>query len=128
LIETKALPGPRVRTDQTLPGPARADCGNVHRYFFRHLTLAAEELACEGDPAGRYAVVAARFRDMGYGPLREDIGPFVVLEDGTVARLSELLAAAWVPERGTFPGRHIDAELLAEARRLLGLAWQLPDL
>jgi hypothetical protein len=115
-------------------GPTRGgsvECGGAPCFLFSHLTLAAEEIARERAPLGesdRYMAAAARFRDLGYGPPREGVGPVFVREDGTVAPLSSLLADARAPERGTFPGQPIDAELLAAARELLlGVAWHLPS-
>jgi hypothetical protein len=107
------------------------ESGENHRRLFHHLTVAAEEIARRENPAGgveRFAAAAARFRDLGYGPRREGIGPVVMIEDGAVVPLSDLLAAAWLRERRSFPGPGIDPEMLEAARQLLlDLAWQLPN-
>jgi hypothetical protein len=107
------------------------ESGENHRRLFHHLTVAAEEIARREDPAGgssRFAAAAARFRDLGYGPRREGVGPVVTIEDGAVVPLSDLLASAWLRERRSFPGPGIDSEMLEAARQLLlELAWRMPN-
>jgi hypothetical protein len=107
------------------------DCGNEHRCLFRHLMLAAEEIALQAGLAcqdNRFAAVAARFRDLSYGPRRKGVGPVVEREDGTFVPLSDLLADAWLRDHAAFPDQGIDADLLeAAGQLLLGLAWKLPD-
>jgi hypothetical protein len=131
VVSAGESPGGRAVEDHAVSRRVMVECGHDHRCLFRHLMLAAEEIASPGGPAareGRFAAVAARFRDLSYGPRRKGVGPVVVGEDGIVVPLSDLLAKAWLREREAFPGQGIDADLLEAARQLLlGLAWSLPD-
>ena len=102
-------------------------CGADHRCLFRHLTLAAEEIARVTEPV-RFAAAAARYRDLSYGPRHPEAGPVVVQEDGAVVPLSDLLAEAWRQDHGGRTVQGIDIELLETAQQLLRERdWQLPE-
>lgn len=104
--------------------------GRSHPSVYRHLVMAAEEIAGRDAPASgssRFAVAAARFRDMAYGPGREQRGPVVRVSAGLDVPLPALMDAVWRTKRGSFPDQLVDAEMIDTARRLLlDLKWELP--
>jgi hypothetical protein len=112
--------------DPTLVQPVKWESSADRRCLIRHLMTAAKAIAeaDETDHPERFSAVAARFRDLSYGPPREDAGPVVSMADGGVVLLSHLLAAAWLRHYATLPTQGINIEMLDAARQLLlELAW-----
>jgi len=100
-----------------------------HPSVYRHLVMAAEELAGTQKVANahRFWQAAARYRDMAHLPGREERVPVVRISNGLTVSLSGLMDATWLRYRGSFPGQSIDAEMVEAARHmLLELDWVLP--